>query len=539
MTLIKFFVLAVCLATPQILLAKTQKYDLRAETESFLLSVSGDQFNADNCSEKLNEAFDALYSTKPTDFDVQRAISEMPSIIENLWQSRLSLRQRLRGFIKSEGFSKQVITCATSTKQALRAIRYLEDYVGELTLKPEPFDFDKYGKNKQVRKSDLINKNTPPHFLVHPSFDQITIQSGDVIISRGSAFTSAAIARIGEVDAQFSHLALVYIDQEFNHRAYSLEEAIKSPHVKVIEAHIEVGTTIRTFSEYLEDGNARLLFYRFQPEDLSAIEASAMAQRGAQFSFDFVNNYVSQQRAKRLQGWDDPDYGHIRPPIKEVDVNDNVPYDFQMQLGDTSEVFCSEWGYIAYNHVGVNLPQFPTAIPKENALSKALGITVKETFAPGDMDTETRFVLQGEWRDYRKVRNMRHKDAVLTKIFEWMEQDQWTFEVGFTKNLQALFAWITRHMDLEFTKDQLPKNMTVEALKTVFALDKVGAELQKYTEAREKIYMEETGGLLMPFSEMLVQLETARTDFVCKPWSPLYVVMGQTGLKVKDRSVCR
>ena len=56
----------------------------------------------------------------------------------------------------------------------------------------------------------------------------VIVHSGDILISRGGAPTSALIARGNDYPGNFSHVALVHIDEKTNS-------------ISIIESHIERG----------------------------------------------------------------------------------------------------------------------------------------------------------------------------------------------------------------------------------------------------------------------------------------------------------
>src|SRR5690606_40469455 len=105
--------------------------------------------------------------------------------------------------------------------------------------------------------------------LVPPAFDtghNIPFRSGDLILMRGSAHNSAAIARIGDVDTQFSHIAIVYVDPDGKHW--------------IVEALIEDGSVVKPLESVLDHGLGRAVLYRHRDPDLAA--------RAAKLAYDRV-----------------------------------------------------------------------------------------------------------------------------------------------------------------------------------------------------------------------------------------------------------
>ena len=81
----------------------------------------------------------------------------------------------------------------------------------------------------------------------------VRVHSGDILLSRGGAPTSALIARGNDFPNTFSHAALAHVDA-------STGEAT------VVEALIEAGSVLSSVSDYLESKKHRILVLRLRPE---------------------------------------------------------------------------------------------------------------------------------------------------------------------------------------------------------------------------------------------------------------------------------
>src|SRR6185369_2427046 len=77
----------------------------------------------------------------------------------------------------------------------------------------------------------------------------VVLRSGDVLMSRGTAPTSALIARAQDRPGDFSHVALLHVDE-------------RSGEASVVEAHIETGVAFSTADGYLADPKRRILVLR-------------------------------------------------------------------------------------------------------------------------------------------------------------------------------------------------------------------------------------------------------------------------------------
>ncbi len=481
-------------------------------SKEFLDFVQNPQgLTAQNCASTLTAIYDDVSQIDPYYFDAQDLAKNYREVIRNLFQARAQLRQRLKGFVETKEITPaiQESSCITAIRNVNRAARYIEDYLGETFLQVKPFD----------EKTDPVFYGTftgeEPWLEKVDSSSQIGIRSGDVIASRGNAATSAAIAKIGVVDSQFSHVAFVYIKGDSSGRIYSLEEAIKNPNVLIMEAHIELGSTIRPLKTYLEDGNARNVQFRYPDAQL--------AHQAAKASYDFVTAHNASEYEKfRRNPLSKLNPAHWAMKANHPDFN--VPYDFKMDLSNTTEVFCSEIASLGYSQVGVKMPLFFTTITPaaENDLVRTMEITTQRVFAPGDMELDTRFDMLAEWRDYRKVKGLRNKDAILVGMYDWMKKYRYKFYPSEIVKIGAEGYWLARWLDIpaikiggkvvvDFTAT-LPKNMTPQIAAMVTTLNRTADVLQARLVATEAKYSKNHAGLLLPLKDMLLDLENYRGE---------------------------
>ncbi len=76
----------------------------------------------------------------------------------------------------------------------------------------------------------------------------VVLHSGDLLVSRGGAPTSALIARGSDHPGSFSHVALLHVGDDGE--------------AHVVEAHIERGVVVSSVDEYLADKKLRILVLR-------------------------------------------------------------------------------------------------------------------------------------------------------------------------------------------------------------------------------------------------------------------------------------
>jgi hypothetical protein len=208
----------------------------------------------------------------------------------------------------------------------------------------------------------------------------VTIHSGDILVSRGGAPTSALIARGNDYPGNFSHIALVYVDSA-------------TGTVSLIESHIEKGVAVATVDDYLQDTKLRIMVLRLR-SDLPAMAADPMLpHRAAAYAL------------ARAGG-------------------EHIPYDFAMDTEEPSQLFCSEVVSDAYRHVGVRLWAGWSHIssPGVKAWLAAFGVRNFTTQEPSDLEYDPQLRVVAEWRDFETLRKDRLDNAVVDVMLEGAEQ---------------------------------------------------------------------------------------------------------------------
>ncbi len=145
----------------------------------------------------------------------------------------------------------------------------------------------------------------------------VRIYSGDLLVSRGGYPTSALISRGSDYPGNFSHVAIAHVSD--------------AGEVSVVEAHIEVGMAVASAEKYLADKKLRLMLLRLRP-DLPPVVANPR-----------LPHLAAGYALLRAQS------GH-------------VPYDFEMDYEDPSQLFCSEVASDAYGEFGVDLAATPSTL---------------------------------------------------------------------------------------------------------------------------------------------------------------------------------
>jgi hypothetical protein len=185
----------------------------------------------------------------------------------------------------------------------------------------------------------------------------VTVHSGDMLVSRGGYPTSALIARGNDYPGNFSHVALVHVDE-------------RSHAISVIEAHIEAGVAISSAEKYLADKKLRVLVLRPRA-DLPAIVANPQLPHLA------ASAMLARAR------------------------NAHIPYDFAMDYRDPSKLFCSEVASSAYRDAGLTLWTGVSTISRPGLRNwlAAFGVRHFATQEPSDLEYDPQLQIVAEWHD--------------------------------------------------------------------------------------------------------------------------------------------
>lgn len=201
----------------------------------------------------------------------------------------------------------------------------------------------------------------------------IRIHSGDILVSRGGAATSALIARGNDFPGNFSHVALVHVDP-------------KTHLASIVEAHIERGVAVSSLEDYVRDVKLRVMVLRLRA-DLAAVAADPMLpHRAAEYA-------LGQARQS------------------------HIPYDFAMDFGDSGRWFCSEVASAAYGRFGVRLWMGVSHISSPGLRRWLAGFGVRHftTQEPSDLEYDPQLAVVAEWRDLEALR-ADHLDNAVTEV---------------------------------------------------------------------------------------------------------------------------
>ena len=208
----------------------------------------------------------------------------------------------------------------------------------------------------------------------------VRIHSGDILLSRGGAPTSALIARGSDFPNTFSHAALAHVDAD-------------SGVGTVIESLIESGSVSSTVEEYLVSKKHRILVLRLRPDHPALAGDPLLPYRAA------------EAMLARVRG-------------------EHIPYDFAMEWDDPSSVFCSEIVYHAFRERGVQLWTLRASVSAPGLVSwlAAMGVREFTSLVPSDVEYDPQLRAVIEWRDAPALMDYRIDNAITDALLEEAER---------------------------------------------------------------------------------------------------------------------
>jgi len=226
---------------------------------------------------------------------------------------------------------------------------------------------------------DLVTLEDVPSATPSIVVEGVRVHSGDILLSRGGAPTSALIARGSDFANTFSHAALAYVDPQTGEGT-------------VVEALIEAGSVLTSVEEYLESKKHRILVLRMPPDHRALVDDPLLPHRAAEAMLERVRD------------------GHI-------------PYDFAMAWRDPSAAFCSEIVYHAYQPLGVELWSLKASMSAPGLVRwlAAMGVREFTTLVPSDLEYDPQLRAVAEWRNGPALMDYRLDNAITDALLEEAE----------------------------------------------------------------------------------------------------------------------
>ncbi len=199
----------------------------------------------------------------------------------------------------------------------------------------------------------------------------VRLHSGDLLLSRGGTSASAFIARAHDYPGNFSHVAVVHVDEARGKAS-------------IIEADIKGGVRTRTPDEYVAEDKLRIMVLRPR-SDLGEIRRDPLLPH-------------------RAAAW-----------ALRLSRSRRIPYDLAMDREDHSRMFCSQVAYAAYKPLGLRLWTGMSYIsrPGVGRWLAAVGVENFETQEPSDLEYDPQLRVVAEWRDQNRLLHDHMDNAII------------------------------------------------------------------------------------------------------------------------------
>ncbi|OYZ11860.1 MAG: hypothetical protein B7Y39_19380 [Bdellovibrio sp. 28-41-41] len=355
---------------------ESQKVSVLKILSDFSVIIENSETDFPAFEAKLNTLFSSLENIDVTKIDLDEVRRNTNLIVRNTAEFDRQIVQLISKWKESGHWTKK---SETTVRNTIRGLRYFGDSVGEMSLslgdsKSPVFNFKTfYGGEPFVITAD------GQHFDPLQNF-----RPGDLVLMRGSSEVSAAIARVADVNTQFSHIAIVTQDPV-------------SKELFLQEALIEKGLVLSPIKSLVDHAIGRAVVLRHE-DPVRAEQASRSAWKrshdGQKYIYDFSMKYkISPQ-----------------------------------ELSENPELFCSlvvRDAFYGDEKAPYLLPKDPSQLsPKNREFLKLIGISDSTTdiFAPSDIELDPDFIKVAEFRDFSKTPQQRVYDVIFDKVFAWMDE---------------------------------------------------------------------------------------------------------------------
>lgn len=324
-------------------------------------------------------------------------------------------------------------------------------------------------QQKDSTLNDLMMVDTVESATASASILGVPVHSGDLLVSRGGAEVSAFISRGNNYPGNFSHVAILYVDDK-----------IGKPWV--VEAHIEKGVAVADVETYIKDKKLRFMVLRPYP-DLPLLKGDPfLPHKAAKAAYDAA-------------------------------FSRHIPYDFSMNAADSTAMFCSEVAATAYRKYGIVLWSAPSTIAQPGVVDwlNDFGVRYFETQMPSDLEYDPQLGIVAEWKDQATLQKDHQDNAMMDALLEQanagrkLQYNKWLLPVA-----RLLKAW-SFCKNLMGKEGIIPEGMTAtQALKNEYftSLHKEGiAQLQHKADAfrQQKGYAAPYWQLLTMSREILLK----------------------------------
>lgn len=424
---------------------------------SALLDLKNTKIDKNTCSTILDKLDQLYVDWAPIQTELELIKRIGPAILEENFESRMLIHSYL---------GKMSESCLTQTKNLFRNMRAFEDSVGLITYADKQISSDDV-KFPEEPIPLVETKHYRPYF-VGPAFKKnstevtkevgqapfLDYKKGDLMITKGISLISGTISSVPTPQSLFSHIVFVAEYFETYEAKKAKEQSASVPPTKTksesdfvnangfgtLESYIGTGVNYFTMRDALLNENARILILR--PKD----------QRLATKAHDYITKRViekSKYKVEEEQSFREGKITNLSESLESMSLKRKIRYDYKQDFSDNADLSCEEIAFDAYKTASKNSFIIPAKTAQVNIrdvqMAEDMGLHNGDMMFPADMETDARFDVVLDWTDYRFIRDNWRKDAIMSEIFRWVNEENYIMNTSGPSALGGL-AWKAREI---------------------------------------------------------------------------------------------
>jgi hypothetical protein len=433
------------------------RFDWRAALDEAIETLSDPTYVTQaNCASIIGGFVDPLYTLPSAAFvphtpaEVKELRRDGVRLLGRFFQARVLLKERF------DSFPSPSRACVDAVRRGLRYSRFAQDYLADWL----------YQRGAIGQAPKQILRGGYPYTMLNPKFDRIEFKTGDILIARGTAVVSSLIARLGDEEGDFSHLAIV--SEDVHGKKY------------VVQSLIQTGTIITPLEEFLAETEGRVVLLRYKDQALAARAARVIIHRAAQA--------LARGAA--------------------------IPYDYAVDSSERYYIYCAELMEYAFelaSHGRVRVPRYRTSLRhlQGTPFLHQVGIYVSDVTTPQDTELDPRFDIVAEYVNIPKIRSVRLQNAAVTAMLSWFVHG---YELQPNPSSEVIVHLLVAAIRMgllgnKFTQHHVPEQAVLTWYKSntvVNLLNQVFTQIDAQFSRRH--------GYAPTFRELLVGLERYRHD---------------------------
>lgn len=444
-----------------------------------------------NCETSTQHILAIFEDWAPAKSELQTIKKSGVKILQKNFELRLHLHRQLSGLNT---------TCLQAMKKVFLNLRAFEDTLAlhiyedkqvqadEIKFAEQPIpliESDKYRpyfyNSKVVTEARLKSvKNQERHMSQAPFYDY---KEGDIMITKGVSLISGTISSSPEPQSLFSHIVFVAkhfetyeerkikeakIKKEKNDKllaeqkeknANSVYDRYPSPKsnkkdsfhqtdfvnangLGTLESYIGSGVNFFTMKDALLNENARILVLRAKDQSLAKKAHDYITNRVINTA-----NYKVEEEIKYRAG--ELSESALSESLESMAEKRNIKYDYDQDFSNNTAMSCEEVAFDAFKTASKGQMIIPAAsaqvLLKDKKMLKAMGLHQGEMMFPADMEVDPRFEIVLDWTDYRLIRDNWRKDAIMSEVFRWVNEEGYVMNTSGPAALGGL-AWMGREL---------------------------------------------------------------------------------------------